>query len=178
MHYWIIESADKNKEKDSIKDSPATHLTKVEAAQDSQTQLQLEEKNTLPAFLKEDNNPTCLARRKLIIEPGTFSSMPSTCAICSEFGHFPGMCHWRKRLPKGVTQVGKGYVVEWGRAVLLECVYCYEIGTHMLDDCPDLKKLLEENGGDMRPCTPVCSMIYRLLIAEAKEDWVHVCSSC
>ncbi|CAN6713683.1 unnamed protein product [Malus baccata var. baccata] len=145
--------ADKNKEKISVKDSPTTHLTKVEATQDSQTQLQLEEKNTLPAIL-EDNNPTCLARPKLIIKPGTFSSMPSTCRICSEYGHFPGMCPWRKRLPKGVTQVGKGYIVKWGRAVRLECVYCYEIGTHMLNDCPHFKKLLEENGGDapLHPC--------------------------
>ncbi|CAN6713682.1 unnamed protein product [Malus baccata var. baccata] len=146
--------ANKNKEKISVKDSPTTHLTKVEAAQDSQTQLQLEEKNTLPAFLKEDNNPTCLSRPKLIIKPCTFSSMPTTCRICSEYGHFPGMCPWRKRLPKGVTQVGKGYVVEWGRAVRLKCVYCYEIGTHMLNDCPHFKKLLEENGGDapLHPC--------------------------
>ncbi|XP_009336535.2 uncharacterized protein LOC103929113 isoform X1 [Pyrus x bretschneideri] len=139
--------AGKNKEIDSVKDSPTTHLTKVEAAQDSQTQFQLEEEDTVPTFLKEDNNPTCLAD-ELINKPGTFSSMPSSCEICSKPDHWYDMCPWRKRLPKGVTQVGKGYVVERGRAVRLECVYCHEIGTHMLNDCPHFKKLLEENGGD------------------------------
>ncbi|XP_050152705.1 uncharacterized protein LOC126627277 [Malus sylvestris] len=148
-----LQDAGKNKEKDSVKDSPTTHLTKVEVVQDSQTQFQLVEKDTVPTFLKEDNNPTCLAD-ELIIKPGTFSSMPSSCAICSEPDHWDDMCTWRKRLPKGVTQVGKGYVVEWGRDVRLECVYCYEIGTHMLNDCPHFKKLLEENGGDvpLHPC--------------------------
>ncbi|RXH96062.1 hypothetical protein DVH24_008562 [Malus domestica] len=38
----------------------------------------------------------------------------------------------------------KGYIVKWGRAVWLKCVYCFEIGTLMLADCPDFKKLLEE----------------------------------
>ncbi|CAN6578503.1 unnamed protein product [Malus baccata var. baccata] len=169
-----LRDADKNKEKISVKDSPTTHLTKVEAAQDSQIQLQLEEKNTLPSFLKEDNNPTCLARPKLIIKPGTFSSMPSTCPICSEYGHFPGMCPWRKRLPKGVTQVGKGYVVKGGVLFSLSVFIVMRLVPTCLMTARILKNYLRKMEG-MRPCTPVYLMIYHLLIAEAEEDWVHVC---
>ncbi|KAM2386809.1 hypothetical protein ACFX1X_039229 [Malus domestica] len=139
-------SIDKNKEKDYVEDSPTTHLTKVEATQDSQTQLQLKEKNTLPAWLKEDILPKDPPIR-IVAKPPQMP--PSSCVICTKPGHWPNQCPWRKQIPYGVTQVGKGYGFDGRRAFRLNCAYCDETGTHRLGDCPDWNKLLKETGGDV-----------------------------
>ncbi|CAN6578501.1 unnamed protein product [Malus baccata var. baccata] len=140
----------KNKEKEYVKDSVMTRLTKVEAAQDSQTQHQLEEKNTPQGWLEEDilskGPPICIIAR-----PPEF---PSSCAICTKPGHWPNQCPWRRQVPYGITQVGKGYVVDGRRAIRLNCAYCHETGTHRVHDCPEWNNLLIETGGDvpLHPC--------------------------
>ncbi|KAB2628406.1 hypothetical protein D8674_033201 [Pyrus ussuriensis x Pyrus communis] len=85
-----------------------TDLKNVKVVADSLAPLQLEEKNPSPAFYKEDKIPKC------IVEPRIVSELPSSCPICTKFGHTPEQCPWRRRLPFGVTQVGKGYEI-YGR---------------------------------------------------------------
>nr|XP_028963209.1 uncharacterized protein LOC114826659 isoform X1 [Malus domestica] len=128
----------KKERKAAVKDSPTTHLKNVKAVADSLAQIQLEEKGTCPAFSKEDKIPKC------IVEPRIVSELPSSCPICTKFGHAPEQCPWRRRLPFGVTQVGKGYEIYGRRVHILWCSFCDEIGHHRTSECLKPNKKIEK----------------------------------
>nr|XP_028963207.1 uncharacterized protein LOC114826658 [Malus domestica] len=129
---------EKKKEKKAVvKDSPTIHLKNVKAAADLLAQIQLEEKSTSPALFKEDKIPKC------IVEPRIVSELPSSCPICTKLGHAPEHCPWRRRLPFGVTQVGKGYEIYGRRVNILWCSFCDEIG-HRTSECPEPNKKIEK----------------------------------
>ncbi|TQE06277.1 hypothetical protein C1H46_008126 [Malus baccata] len=117
-----------------VKDSMTTDLKNVKAIADSLTQLQLEEKNICPAFFKEDKIP------KFIVKPRIVSELPSSCPICTKFDHAPEQCPWRRRLPFGVTQVGKGYEIYRRSVNILWCSFCDEIGDHRISECAEWNK--------------------------------------
>ncbi|CAN6584523.1 unnamed protein product [Malus baccata var. baccata] len=127
----------KKEKKAAVKDSPMNHLKNVKAAADSLAQIQLEEKSTSPALFKEDKIPKC------IVEPRIVSELPSSCPICTKLGHASEHCPWRRRLPFGVTQVGKGYEIYGRRVNILWCSFCDEIG-HRTSECPELNKKIEK----------------------------------
>ncbi|CAN6584520.1 unnamed protein product [Malus baccata var. baccata] len=128
----------KKEKKAAVKDSPTIHLKNVKAAADSLAQIQLKEKSTSPALFKEDKIPKC------IVEPRIVSELPSSCPICTKLGHAPEHCPWRRRLPFGVTQVGKGYEIYGRRVNILRCSFCNEIGHHWFSECPEWNKKKEE----------------------------------
>ncbi|CAN6720147.1 unnamed protein product [Malus baccata var. baccata] len=128
----------KKEKKAAVKDSPTIHLKNVKAAADSLAQIQLEEKSTSPALFKEDKIPKC------IVEPRIVSELPSSCPICTKLGHASEHCPWRRRLPFGVTQVGKGYEIYGRRVNILWCSFCNEIGHHWFSECPEWNKKKEE----------------------------------
>ncbi|RXH92297.1 hypothetical protein DVH24_033193 [Malus domestica] len=118
---------EKKEKKAAVKDSLKTHLKNVKAVANSLAQIQLEEKSTSPAFFKENKIP------KSIVEPRIVSELPSSCPICTKFGHAPKQCPWRGCLPFCITQVGKGNEI-YGR----------RISHHRISECPGWNQKKEE----------------------------------